>query len=162
MKKNQPLTNRELSDLTPSIVARTQGGWVAGVLDASNIAGQMYNGSFAHDFDLTDCVLAKLNLLRPETKIRKNPRRPADRPMILTVEQIRQLAQFCGMIMKDRPNKLEREDERETPIAVAPSDGRGIRDGNKLLFYSHIAYYEEYPEEGAIGLGPKIKTGKAI
>lgn len=48
--------------------------WVQGVLDACNMLDDLYSGCQAHPNLLGDCILAKLNLLSPKAKIRKNPK----------------------------------------------------------------------------------------
>ena len=71
------LPARSLEDLNPHLV--NQGGrtgWADGALAAANLAGEMYNQSSNHPYDLADCILGKLNLLKKGTRIRRNPHGP--------------------------------------------------------------------------------------
>lgn len=84
---------------------------------------------------------------------------PAALPVIeepslaLTIEEIRHLAQFCGMIPQE-PTASEAEDERETEIVIAPWPSKGVKGDDEMLPpHKHIAYYREYPEEGCVPLG---------
>ena len=73
--------------------------------------------------------------------------------LTLTMEEIRHLAQFCGMVITKATDK-EKEDERETEITIAPWPAKGVKgDDGMLPPHKHIAYYEEYPEEGCLPLG---------
>lgn len=48
-------------------------------------------------------------------------------------------------------------DEYETAIVIEPCPAAGIlNDDNQPEHYRLIAYFEEYPEEGCLGLGEKI------
>lgn len=78
--------------------------------------------------------------------------------MTLTAEEIRHLAQFCGMVLQE-PTVSEAEDERETEITIAPWPERGVKgDDGMLSPHKHIAYYEEYPEEGCVPLDSKVSN----
>ncbi len=71
----------------------------------------------------------------------------------LTAQEIRHLAQFCGMVLQE-PTASEAEDERETEIIVAPWPAKGVKgDDGMLPPHNHIAYLAEYPEEGCVPLG---------
>jgi hypothetical protein len=71
----------------------------------------------------------------------------------LTAEEIRQLAQFCGMVVQP-PTTSEAEDERETQITIAPWPKKGVAgDDGMLPPRRHIAYLSEYPEEGCVPIG---------
>lgn len=71
----------------------------------------------------------------------------------LTMEEIRHLAQFCGMVLTE-PTPQEKDDERETEIVIAPWPTNGVKgDDGMLPPHKHIAYYYEYPEEGCVPLG---------
>jgi hypothetical protein len=74
---------------------------------------------------------------------------------ILTFEEIRDLALFCGMQVK---HALD-EDEKETEVAITKCPEQGIKneDDGSVIRCKHIAYYEEYPEEGVVPLGPFTK-----
>lgn len=70
----RPLKSRLRKDLNKKLVARTGSTWADGALAAANLAGEMYNSTSAHPYDLTDCILAKMNLLA--RRVRKNPYKP--------------------------------------------------------------------------------------
>ena len=73
--------------------------------------------------------------------------------LTLTMEEIRHLALFCGMVIQE-PTTKEKEDERETEIVIAPWPKMGVKgDDGMLTPHKHIAYYAEYPEEGCVPLG---------
>ena len=77
----------------------------------------------------------------------------ATRPLTLTMEEIRHLAQFCGMVIAE-PTDKEKEDERETEIVIAPWPTKGVKgDDGMLPPHKHLAFFYEYPEEGCIPLG---------
>ena len=77
----RPLPARSLGDLNEHMVCNGgRTGWADGALDAANLAGEMYNQSSGHPYDLTDCILGKLNLLKKGKRIRKNPYR--SNPMV--------------------------------------------------------------------------------
>ncbi len=79
----------------------------------------------------------------------------------LTVQEIRHLAQFCGMVIQE-PTAAEAEDERETEIIIAPWPEKGVRDDDgSLPPHNHIAYLAEYPEEGCVPLGSPNDQGEA-
>lgn len=77
----------------------------------------------------------------------------------LTAQEIRHLAQFCGMVVQE-PTASEAEDERETEIVIAPWPVKGVKgDDGMLPPHKHIAYLEEYPEEGCVPLGsPNVRV----
>lgn len=69
----------------------------------------------------------------------------------LTVEQIKNLAEFAGLRVKD---KLTEED-KETEITITTCPKQGILDDDESIIHcKHIAYLEEYPEEGVCPLDP--------
>ena len=77
----------------------------------------------------------------------------ATRPLTLTMEEIRHLALFCGMVITE-PTPKEKEDERETEVVIAPWPTKGVKgDDGMLPPHKHIAYMDEYPEEGCVPLG---------
>lgn len=81
--------------------------------------------------------------------------------LTLTIEEIRDLAGMCGLVVKDALDK-EKEDERETEITITPWPATGIKDENGKPYahaHKHLAYFEEYPEEGCVPLGsPNAKV----
>jgi hypothetical protein len=71
----------------------------------------------------------------------------------LTMEEIRHLAQFCGMVIEE-PTAAEKVVERETKIVIAPWPSGGVQRGDEILPpHKRIAYYDQYPEEGCVPLG---------
>lgn len=75
--------------------------------------------------------------------------------LTLMIEEIRDLAQFCGMVVKE-PTAQEKEDERETEITIAKWHQKGVWDEEQKCQvppHKHIAYFDEYPEEGVLPLG---------
>ena len=77
----------------------------------------------------------------------------ATRPLTLTMEEIRHLALFSGMVIAE-PTAQEKEDERETEVVIAPWPTKGVKgDDGMLPPHKHIAYLYEYPEEGCAALG---------
>lgn len=84
--------------------------------------------------------------------------------LTLTMEEIRDLAQFCGMVVQD-PTPAEMEVERETEITIAKWPKKGVWDEDQKCQvppHKHIAYFDEYPEEGTLPLGspkPKLSDG---
>ena len=74
--------------------------------------------------------------------------------LTLTVEEIRSLAQFAGMVINGEPTDAEKEDERETEIIVTGWPAKGVQDDEgPVPEHRHIAYFYEYPEEGCVPLG---------
>lgn len=77
----------------------------------------------------------------------------ATRPLTLTIEEIRHLALLCGLVVAE-PSEMDKEDERETEIAIAPWAAKGMQgDDGMLPPHRYIAYFDEYPEEGCVPLG---------
>ena len=76
----------------------------------------------------------------------------------LTVAEIRDLALFCGFRVDDNGEEKRGSDELDTEIVIEACE-KGIQDDDgKVLHYSHIAWFSEYPDEGVMGLGPEIHT----
>jgi hypothetical protein len=74
--------------------------------------------------------------------------------MILTVSEIKDLAEFAGLTI-DGTN-LPDADDLGTEITIASCPAEGVKDDDgKALHYEHVAYMTDYPEEGCIGLGPE-------
>jgi len=63
----------KISDLNRAIVKRWGIDRSQGFLDACNIVNEMYSRSSTHPHLIGDCVLAKINLIRSNKRIRKNP-----------------------------------------------------------------------------------------
>ena len=75
--------------------------------------------------------------------------------LTLTLEEIRDLAQFCGMVVQE-PTESEKADERETEITIAAWPKKGVWDDEQKCQvppHKHIAYFDEYHEEGVLPLG---------
>lgn len=75
--------------------------------------------------------------------------------MTLTVAEIKDLAECAGIALaKDITYNT---DELETEIVVMECPKAGIRDDDgKPTHYAHIAFFEEYPEEGSYPLGSEL------
>jgi len=67
----------------------------------------------------------------------------------LTIHEIYHLAQFCGFVIKDPPEK----GDFDTEITIEPCPPSGLKDDDGMIHCKHIAYFDEYPEEGALPLG---------
>jgi hypothetical protein len=77
----------------------------------------------------------------------------------LTVKEIQDLAMFAGIVL-DESRRVDEEDG-DTPITVGPCPLNGLRDGDGeevTRHYRHIAWFEEYPEEGCHGLGEEAEA----
>lgn len=71
--------------------------------------------------------------------------------MTLTVYQIKQLAEFAGWIVQ--PESRFDSEDNETEITIEPCPEQGVKDDDgKILRPKHIAYFEEYPDEGVYPL----------
>lgn len=77
--------------------------------------------------------------------------------LTLTVNEIADLARFAGLVL-DEKRCVGSADEGETEIAVGacPDGGLYENDGDKGKHYRLIAWFDEYPEEGSVGLGAEI------
>jgi len=76
--------------------------------------------------------------------------------MILTVIEIKTLAQFCGLVLTEECRTDHMEDESEIEVVDCPDGGIIDTDTAMVLRYDHVARFHEYPEEGVCGLGPEI------
>ena len=73
----------------------------------------------------------------------------------LTVNEIYDLARFAGLPL-DESQKPD-EDEGETTYSVGRCPEKGLLDDDgSMKRYRLIAWLEEYPEEGYLGLGDEI------
>lgn len=70
--------------------------------------------------------------------------------LTLTIEEIKDLAEFAGLRVND--DDLD-SDNRDTEITVTECPKQGVKDETKIVHCRHIAYLEEYPEEGVMPLG---------
>lgn len=68
------LRERTFKDLNPDIYMYKDYTtlYLEAVLRTANLAST-YNSVSTHEFDLGDCILAKMNLLKPGLRVRKNP-----------------------------------------------------------------------------------------
>lgn len=86
------------------------------------------------------------------------------KPIItMTMNEIIDLAEFAGLTV-DRVGFSDDELDAMLCIADCPKDGvhndGEPGDPNTVSHYRYIAYYDEYPEEGCIGLGPEIEQNR--
>jgi hypothetical protein len=76
--------------------------------------------------------------------------------MILTVAEIKDLAEFCGLIFTKECKDDCSQDDTEISIEDCPEGGILDADEKKVYHPSHVAYFYEYPEEGSMPLGPDL------
>lgn len=71
--------------------------------------------------------------------------------LVLTIDEIKSLAEFAGFNVSEQIS----EDDNETEITIETFPEKGIKDaGDKILVgFRHLAFFSEYPEEGAYPLG---------
>jgi hypothetical protein len=81
--------------------------------------------------------------------------------LTLTVAQILDLANFAGLPISS-PSPLD-DGEGDVEIVIADCPPEGLRDdeGNPT-HYDWIAYFAEYPDEGATGLGAELPPNNQI
>jgi len=70
--------------------------------------------------------------------------------MTLTIEEIKDLAEFAGLRVND--DDVD-SDNRDTEITVTKCPKQGVMDETKVIHCRHMAYFDEYPEEGVMPLG---------
>ena len=77
-------------------------------------------------------------------------RRPKMAELTLSVAEIRTLAEFAGL----RVGGKAEEEDKEVNIVVCLCDERGIKDEDtgEIIHSKHMAYFDEYPEEGCMPL----------
>ncbi len=79
--------------------------------------------------------------------------------LTLTAHQIKELAEFAGMEVTHDDDELM---ESEYTIVERPTiPFRDEVEGAKNRYYQHAAYLTDYPEEGALPLGPEIEPPRA-
>jgi hypothetical protein len=78
--------------------------------------------------------------------------------MVLTMEEIRDLALFCGFTVDGNGAETRDTEELETEYVIEDCPAQGVMDEDqkRALHYRHVAYIEEYPDEGVMGLGPEL------
>lgn len=82
--------------------------------------------------------------------------------MTLTVAEIYDLACMAGFTINHGQMFMPDADEMETEITIIDCPKAGVLDDdNKPTHYAHIAYFDEYPEEGSHPLGPKLTPPNA-
>lgn len=78
--------------------------------------------------------------------------------LTLTVEQIKDLAEFAGFTLHSR--FMPEEMVSEVVICECPANGVKCEgepsDPMAVAHYKHVAYFAEYPDEGCHGLGPEV------
>ena len=75
----------------------------------------------------------------------------------LTGLDIRELANLAGYTIVDD----DYADEDGTEITIKTTDGFLQADDGSHEYYPMIAYFTDYPDEGAIGIGELIKREPA-
>lgn len=78
--------------------------------------------------------------------------------MNLTLSEIKNLAEFAGMIV----DASGMSDDMDTEIVVEPCPKEGVADENgknHRKYTGHIAYFYDYPDEGCLPLGTEL-TGE--
>ena len=80
--------------------------------------------------------------------------------MILTIAEIRDLAQFAGLVLTNECKADTSEDESEIAVEDCPDGGLIDTDAAKVCRYAHVAYFADYPEEGSHGLGPELPNAR--
>lgn len=80
--------------------------------------------------------------------------------MILTIAEIKTLAQCAGLVLTDDSRTDAEQDEAEIAVAVCPEGGLIDTDEATVRHYAHVAYFYEYPEEGCVGLGADMSVCK--
>ncbi|MBM4091101.1 MAG: hypothetical protein FJ276_17020 [Planctomycetes bacterium] len=78
---------------------------------------------------------------------------PTPAKMVLTMAEIRDLALFCGFQVA--PTMGYADEDAEIAIQHVPAGLKDDADGT-VRYYAHHAWFDEYPEEGAAGLGPEV------
>lgn len=79
-------------------------------------------------------------------------------PLTLTISDIVDLVALAGFTLDPAQLLATDPDELEQEITIAPCPAGGLRDDDDTpRHYRHIAYYTDYPDEGAIGLGNPIQ-----
>lgn len=74
--------------------------------------------------------------------------------MALSILEIKDLAEFAGLEVKPPSSR----DDMEAEITITECPKEGIEDEGTQRHFKHIAYFSEYPEEGAWPLGSECGT----
>ncbi len=68
----------------------------------------------------------------------------------LSIDEIKDIAQFAGLQVAD----VSDGDDMESEITITCCPQQGIKNDDGSIIYSrHVAYFDEYPEEGMMPLG---------
>ena len=78
--------------------------------------------------------------------------------IVLTIAEIKDLAEFCGLILTQESKDDKDQDETEVAVDDAPEGGLIDEDQARVLHHAHVAYFYEYPEEGSMPLGSELPT----
>lgn len=76
--------------------------------------------------------------------------------IILTIAEIKVLAEFCGLVLSEECKEDKDQEDTEIAIDDCPEGGLIDVDQAKVLHPAHVAYFYEYPDEGSMPLGPDI------
>ena len=80
--------------------------------------------------------------------------------MILTIAEIKTLAQFAGLVLTEESRTDTDQDESEIAVTDCPEGGLIDTDAATVRHYAHVAYFYEYPDEGSVKLGAEVPNGK--
>ena len=73
--------------------------------------------------------------------------------MILKIAEIKDLAEFCGLVLTKESKDDKDQDDTEVSIEDCPEGGIIDTDAAQVYHPDHVAYFSEYPEEGSMPLG---------
>lgn len=79
--------------------------------------------------------------------------------LTLNLAEVRDLALFCGFHVDGNGAETRNEEELETQVSIEHIPAGLQDDDGTVRHYAHQVWFEEYPEEGAMGLGPELKIG---
>lgn len=82
--------------------------------------------------------------------------------IVLTIAEIKDLAEFCGLILTQECKDDKDQDDTEVAVDDSPEGGLIDIDQAKILHHAHVAYFYEYPEEGSMPLGPELTKSKDV
>ena len=81
--------------------------------------------------------------------------------MILTIAEIKTLAQFAGIKLTEDSLSDKDQDDTEITVTDCPEGGLIDTDAATVRRYAHVAYFYEYPDEGSVGLGAEMPNAGA-
>ena len=76
--------------------------------------------------------------------------------IILTIGEIKDLAEFCGLVLSKECINDTEDDDAEVSIEECPSRGILDEDDGSVKHYKKMAYFTDYPEEGVFPLGNEL------